>query len=110
MVRTADLDCEQCGACCVNLPSNQELDFVFWVEIAPDDEILERSAMEKLIIHDDEGVPHLRIVGGGRCIALRGKLGRRVSCSIYHHRPSPCRKVQPGDEDCRRSRAAHGLT
>ena len=107
---TSEHDCRRCGACCVNLPANAAEGFTSWVEVAPDDEILERADLaRKLIVHDADGVPHLRIADDGRCLALRGALGREVSCAIYHHRPSPCRRVQPGDALCRRYRAAHGL-
>lgn len=109
MGKTVELDCQQCGACCVNLPANEALSFVYWVEIASGDAILARPELQDLITRDEEGVPHLRIVGRGRCAALRGSFGRKVRCSIYAHRPSPCRIVKPGDADCLRSRRAHGL-
>jgi hypothetical protein len=32
-----------------------------------------------------------------------------VRCTLYHLRPSPCRRVQPGDDLCRRYRAEHGI-
>ena len=99
-------DCRACGACCVNLPENAAQGFAWWVEIADDD----HGVPAKLVIHDGDGVPHLRVVDGGRCIALRGAIGRNVRCAIYHQRPSPCRRVQPGDALCRRYRLAHGLT
>jgi len=99
-------DCRACGACCVNLPENAAEGFAWWVEIADDD----RDVPESLVVHDGDGTPHLRIVDGGRCIALRGAVGRSVRCAIYHQRPSPCRRVQAGDALCRRYRAAHGLT
>jgi len=53
---------------------------------------------------------------GGRCIALRGELGRPgIACSIYAHRPSPCREFPAwlpdgtANPDCQRLRAKHGL-
>ncbi|HWU88431.1 MAG TPA: YkgJ family cysteine cluster protein [Kofleriaceae bacterium] len=103
-------DCRVCGACCVNLPSNQAESFASWVEIEDCDRILEHADLvRKLVVLDDGGVPHLRLVGGGRCAALSGAPGRRVSCRIYGVRPSPCRRVQPGDALCERYRAEHGL-
>ena len=103
------MNCRECGACCVNLPEN--VGFPWWVEIAADDAILARADLvKKHVVRDAEGVPHLRIARDGRCLALRGAPGREVSCGIYHHRPSPCRKVQPGDALCLRYRAAHGLS
>ena len=83
---------------------------MYWVEIADGDELLTRpDLVRKHVTRDADGVPHLRIVDDGRCLALRGALGRDVSCSIYHHRPSPCRTVQPGDAHCLRYRQEHGL-
>jgi Fe-S-cluster containining protein len=104
------LDCQRCGACCVNLPSNRAQGFTYWVEIAPEDRLITRADLvRKHVIQDPNGVPHLRLTHDGRCLALRGSLGARVTCGIYHHRPSPCRRVQPGDDHCLRSRAEHGL-
>jgi Fe-S-cluster containining protein len=103
------LDCQRCGACCVNVPSNQREGFASWVEIADDDAILRRGDLvTKLVVYDGDGVPHLRIARDGRCLALRGALGQHVACAIYPHRPSPCRRVQPGDANCLRYRAEHG--
>ena len=103
-------DCRACGACCVNLPSNQAEAFTSWVEVEPDDPILDRADLvRKLVVRDGSGVPHLRLLDGGRCAALIGAPGRRVSCRIYHVRPSPCRRVQPGDALCERYRTEHGL-
>lgn len=103
-------DCRTCGACCVNLPSNAAEGFTFWVEIDSRDTILGRADLvRKLVVRDPDGVPHLRVAADGRCLALRGKLGREVRCDIYAQRPSPCRRVQAGDRLCRQYRAEHGL-
>ena len=51
-----------------------------------------------------------------RCKALRGDIGREVSCAIYEFRPSPCREFAPlaavgrGDEACNDARRRHGLS
>jgi len=106
-----ELDCRRCGACCVNLPANRDEAFPWWVEIADGDRILDRADLvKKLVVRDPDGVPHLRLAPDGRCLALRGGLGRDVSCSVYHDRPTPCRRVQAGDASCRRYRDAHGIT
>lgn len=103
-------DCQSCGACCSNLPSNRAEGFGFWVEIKPDDKILTRQdLLRKHVTHDPQGVPHLRLAPDGQCLALRGKIGGKVTCGIYHQRPSPCRRVQAGDGSCLRSRQEHGL-
>jgi Fe-S-cluster containining protein len=108
---SAELDCQRCGACCVNLPSNRAEGFTDWVEVGGDDDLLEQPELvRKYVVRDADGVPHLRILDDGRCHALRGALGRDVACSVYHYRPSPCRTVQPGDALCLRYRHAHGLT
>lgn len=105
-----DLDCQRCGACCKNLPSNRAEGFGYWVEIAPEDRLLTRADLvRKHVTRDRHGVPHLRLTHDDRCLALRGAIGGRVSCAIYHHRPSPCRRVQPGDASCLRARAEQGL-
>jgi len=104
-------DCRTCGACCVNLPANQAEGFADWVEIAASDELLARKDLvKKHVTYDIHGVPHLRLAPEGRCLALHGALGSDVSCSIYAVRPSPCRKVQPGDRLCLRYRADHGIS
>lgn len=106
----AELDCRRCGACCVNLPSNRAEGFTSWVEVGEDEDLLGRADLvRKHVVRDAEGVAHLRIAGDGRCLALRGAPGRQVSCTIYFHRPAPCRRVQPGDASCLRSRREHGL-
>jgi Fe-S-cluster containining protein len=103
------LDCQACGACCVNLPSNRAEGFTSWVEIEDGARILERPDLVRLIVRDDDGVPHLRLAPDGRCLALRGALGRTSRCTVYHDRPRACRRVQPGDADCVRARREHGL-
>jgi Fe-S-cluster containining protein len=105
---SVEFDCRTCGACCANLPSNRAEGFVSWVEIADDDRIFTRADLvRKHVVRDADNVPHLRLAADGRCLALRGALGRDVSCTIYHHRPSPCRRVQPGDASCLRYRREH---
>jgi len=109
-VTSASFDCRRCGACCVNLPSNRLEGFTSWVEIEAGDHILTRADLvKKLVVYDRDQVPHLRLTDDGRCMALRGALGREVGCSVYSDRPSPCRRVQAGDALCQRYRHEHGL-
>ncbi|MFO0722582.1 MAG: YkgJ family cysteine cluster protein [Myxococcota bacterium] len=101
-------DCQRCGACCKNPRENEAEGVSAYVEIAPSDSILKKKDLvRKLVVLDSEGTPHLRLAPDGRCAALQGVLGRRVSCRIYHHRPSPCRRVEPGSKLCLRYRADH---
>lgn len=99
-----------CGACCVSPAENRAEGFTGYVEVEPGDGILRRKDLsKKLVVLADDGTAHLRLDAGGRCLALRGAIGRRVECSIYHHRPSPCRRVEAGSKLCLRYRAEHGL-
>jgi Fe-S-cluster containining protein len=40
---------------------------------------------------------------------LKGRLGERVACQVYTHRPAPCRRVTAGDRECLRARRERGL-
>ncbi|MDN8032124.1 hypothetical protein QZN17_26515 [Burkholderia multivorans] len=43
---------------------------------------------------------------GARCVALAGKIGQRVSCLVYEHRPSVCREFMPGSDGYRQFRTS----
>lgn len=102
--------CVRCGACCTNPSENVREGVTAYVEIAPGDAILKKKDLvRKLVVLDAAGVPHLRLAKDGRCLALRGAIGREVRCEIYHHRPTPCRRVEPGGALCLRYRADAGL-
>jgi Fe-S-cluster containining protein len=68
-----------------------------------------KDLVKKLVTKDEGGVLHLRLDGSGRCLALSGTLGVRVSCRIYSLRPAACRRVEPGAADCLRYREARGI-
>jgi Fe-S-cluster containining protein len=105
-----ELDCQRCGACCTNPSENIAEGVTSYVEIEPGDPILrKKDLVKKLVVLDAEGVPHMRLTADGRCLALNGAVGRRVTCTIYHHRPSPCRRVEAGSKLCLRYRADRGL-
>ncbi len=64
------------------------------------DVLFERpTLLRRLTVLNDAGETHMRMVHD-RCIALEGPIGRRVSCAIYEVRPSPCRRVEAGSEQC----------
>ncbi|WP_246480111.1 hypothetical protein [Inhella gelatinilytica] len=44
-----------------------------------------------------------------RCVALQGRVGEQVACTLYAQRSSTCRSVLPGDSQCLKARAAWGL-
>ncbi len=105
-----ELDCQRCGACCCNAPANRAEGFVDYVEVLRGDAILRnRELVRRFVVYNAADVPHLRLDVTGRCLALRGALGRRVWCAIYHDRPSPCRRVQAGSDLCRRYRREQGV-
>jgi len=95
------LDCTRCGACCTNPDENRAEGFVDYVEVLPRDALFSESRLlRRLVVYNADGAAHLRLDASGRCIALRGRLGHRVSCTVYEHRPTACRKVEPGSERC----------
>jgi uncharacterized protein len=101
-------DCLRCGACCTNPDDNRREGVREWVEVEEGDEILRRRAAARLVVYNGDGIPHLRL-DGDRCAALRGRLGRQVSCSIYQIRPRACRRVEPGDDQCRQYRRERNI-
>lgn len=104
-------DCQSCGACCCNARANEAVGRVDYVEIDdPKSALLRRDDLRKRYVAvNDEGVPHLRLDPSGRCAALKGRLGERVACQVYTHRPAPCRRVTAGDRECLRARRERGL-
>ncbi|WP_353850731.1 YkgJ family cysteine cluster protein [Burkholderia multivorans] len=81
------LDCQSCGGCCAYSHT--------WLEFREEDTC--------------DGIPEEMCdcetgrmkCDGDRCVALAGKIGQRVSCSTYEHRPSVCREFMPGSGGCR---------
>jgi len=109
--------CLTCGACC----AAYRVAF-YWAEADP---TLGGTVPPELT----EPLPPFRACMRGtnqstpRCVALQGKIGEAVFCSIYALRPTPCREFgaqwqeqerrivfAPGDQErCNRTRAAWGL-
>ncbi len=104
-------DCRTCGACCCNTDENRAERFVDYVEVTPRSALSRHPRLlRKLTVLNDDGERHLRLRGAEqRCAALEGKLGVRVSCTIYALRPAACRDVQPGSRECRRDRRERGI-
>lgn len=83
-----------------------------YVEVTREDKLFreDRALLRTLGDPDERGVYHLRLVAEEqRCVALEGDLGEGVGCSIYALRPSGCRTVESGDEECMKARRLHGL-
>jgi len=103
-------DCRQCGACCCNPPDNRAEGFTEYIEVDARAPLLGKPELvRRMVVYSDEGVPHLRLHPDGRCLALRGRVGSQVRCTIYADRPAPCRSVEAGGALCQRYRRAAGL-
>ncbi|WP_374347083.1 YkgJ family cysteine cluster protein [Chitinimonas sp.] len=92
--------CLQCGACCAAFRVS-----FYWAEA-------EQRGLPLALTEQVNGL--MSCMRGSwapqpRCAALQGEVGGATRCSVYLQRPSPCREVQPGDEQCRRARARHRL-
>jgi len=98
--------CASCGACC-----REAFDSV---PVAPDDHAIRAAHPELVRIHDDGWVdlhraPSCR--GGTRCAALQGDGSHRAPyrCEVYRHRPTNCRELEEGSENCSFARRRVGL-
>ncbi len=92
-----EYDCQSCGACCSHKWS--------WP-------VLRRDRSDATGIPADylrTDYPLLKTDPCGRCIALRGEVGRGVACAIYEHRPNACRSFQPGSTLCLEARQSQNL-
>lgn len=103
-------DCRTCGACCANPDDTRAEGVVDWVEVRDGEPLLAETRLAaRLVVTNDAGERHLRLDPGGRCLALRGRIGRRVSSTIHALRPAGCRRVEPGDARCVQYRRERGV-
>ena len=101
--------CLQCGACCAFFRVS-----FYWSEAEPflggsvPAELTEPLNPQRLVMCGTRHSP-------ARCIALEGEVGTSVRCGIYEKRSSPCRELEPWDEQgrpdekCTKARLAHNL-
>ncbi len=88
MALVSRYDCVQCGACCCNLPANRAEGFIDYVEVDARAPLLRRPELvRRLVVYNEDGAAHLRLHPDGRCLALRGRVGQRVRCTIYSGPP-----------------------
>lgn len=101
--------CLSCGACCAHFRAS-----FHWLEtslapggVTPAELTAPVTRHRVAMLGTDREPP--------RCIALEGRIGDAVRCTIYDRRASPCRDFQASwadgvhNERCDRARAAHGL-
>lgn len=102
----ADLDCQKCGACCLD-----QLVVLMPGDNVPFHMVIDKSCAS--LEHDDDlpdGMTPLDHCGlvmrnqFGRCVALEGRPGVEVSCKIYENRPAVCRVMQKGTQACQEIR------
>jgi len=111
-------DCTACGVCC-RAPPNQ----MAWADIYEDDlarltpyfirkHVRRRTAFQMLVEELTLRPSYFTVDAihtkgnhnGTVCVALRGTIGKRCSCSIYARRPDVCRNFEPGCPSCLRAR------
>jgi len=101
--------CLACGACCAYYRCS-----FYWSEA---ERFTGGATSPGLTVK--VGPHHLAMAGteksAPRCVALEGKIGASVRCTIYAQRPAPCREFKESwldgvrNERCDKARAAHGL-
>ena len=99
-METARLDCLRCGICCV--------EYAGAVAVEPSDQVphyLTRSVRGVIGFASWEEDSMRRMASkDGRCIALRGEVGKACHCSIYSRRPVACRDFEVGSHACLKAR------
>lgn len=97
--------CLECGACCSTWPVQFHASEV---TAALKPHVVPAATKRHRIMCGTEGERP-------RCKGLQGTIGDRVRCTLYAHRPSPCRDVlaslERGERDptCDEARERHGL-
>jgi Fe-S-cluster containining protein len=105
-----EFDCMQCGACCVNPETNRAEGYIDYIEVKAADRLRRKPELvRRFTIINEQGQMHLRLDTHQRCTALRGALGRRVRCEIYHLRPAACWRVEAGSPGCLQARRERGI-
>ncbi|MCC6138839.1 MAG: YkgJ family cysteine cluster protein [Bdellovibrionaceae bacterium] len=103
--------CLSCGACCASF----RVAF-YWREAEP----AEHEAAVPQNFWEELTERHRCMKGTSskhqpKCVALEGRIGNQVQCSIYSQRPSTCRDFEASyengekNEKCDRARIKHGM-
>jgi len=98
-------DCRSCGACC-----GPPYVAPTYVDLTALDAARLSAAQRRAYVAPGTTALKTAHTGDGIiCVALRGRIGTRVSCAIYERRPDACRRFKPGSRACRRLRAYAGI-
>ena len=107
----ARVDCQACGACCCNTRRNRAAGTSDYIEIEKTDVLLQiehRPLLKTIAARNEDGAWFMKLTGDEqRCINLDGDLGEGVGCGIYKLRPTGCKRVEAGDEECLAARRLH---
>jgi Fe-S-cluster containining protein len=93
-------DCQTCGACCaavvcVGVRPGEDVESGKYWDVTAGELVVDRY-----LKREPESF---------RCASLAGKIGERVSCTIYESRPAICRHFEAGSDRCHALRRAYGL-
>ncbi len=105
-----DIDCQKCGACCLASAWSPSAALRPFADVQ-DNEVkrIERRLPLSVVPVQPFGFAFQTVTNAmainrrdrrGRCVALKGTVGRKVSCSIYSVRPEGCVDFEPGSERC----------
>ncbi|MCA9244022.1 MAG: YkgJ family cysteine cluster protein [Phycisphaerales bacterium] len=101
---SVELDCRQCGACC--------LTFDVLLNTGESAAFAARPDLVSLtVLYNGPFFPPPRFMrreADGRCAALSGGLSA-CHCTIYEDRPTLCREFEAGSADCLAARARLGI-
>ncbi|WP_255987336.1 YkgJ family cysteine cluster protein [Chitinolyticbacter albus] len=95
--------CLNCGACCASFRVS-----FYWGETdaAPGGTVPQAMVVPITPWHVAmRGTDHKPV----HCVALQGRVGEQVGCSIYAQRSSTCHEFDVGDARCNQARSLHGL-
>ena len=98
-------DCKTCGACCAGGYAHDHHADCTTADVVR----MSRAARARLVDGRHRPITepqpaHTPTDGDGRCVFLRGTVGRRASCRIYETRPAVCRDFKPGSQRCKDAR------
>lgn len=98
------LNCQTCGACCACF----RVDF-HPAELAGGDFAWAEGVPPEITVRLNDQLVRMQGTDSGfdsppRCVALSGRLGVVVNCTIYASRPGPCRDFEAGSDACLRAR------